>query len=104
MKRTCIQTSLESPRTRILVKPFSSAYLNPNIMARYSAALFVLTPKPSRNLQIYTEQMVRDTMGKGNRNTICNKVRFLPNFHHQLASQLQHQLVQDFLSKHHQIR
>lgn len=50
---TCIHTSLESPRTRILVNPFSSAYFNPRIMARYSAALHVAMPKPSRNLQLY---------------------------------------------------
>lgn len=49
-----MQTSLESPRTRTLVKPFPSAYFNPNIKARYSATLLVAMPKPSRSLQILT--------------------------------------------------
>lgn len=47
-KYTCIQTSLESPCTRICLNPLSSAYLSPKMTARYSAALFVATPKPSR--------------------------------------------------------
>lgn len=48
-----MQTSLESPRTRILVKPLRRAYLNPKIIARYSATLLVVVPKPSRNRQTY---------------------------------------------------
>lgn len=48
-----MQTSLESPITRILVNPLLRANLNPRIIARYSATLFVAIPKPSRNLQIY---------------------------------------------------
>ncbi|KAJ0825590.1 hypothetical protein HanRHA438_Chr17g0804871 [Helianthus annuus] len=51
-----MQTSLESPKTRILVNPLLRAYLNPSITARYSATLFVAIPNPSRNLQIYKKE------------------------------------------------
>lgn len=47
-----MQTSLESPLIRMPVNPFLRAYLIPNIIARYSAALLVAIPAPSRNLQI----------------------------------------------------
>jgi len=55
-----MQTSLESPRIRIPVNPFLRAYFIPNIIARYSAALLVATPTPSRNLQIFKVKIVKE--------------------------------------------
>lgn len=57
---TCMQTSLESPWIRIPVNPFLRAYFIPNIIARYSAALFVAIPTPSRNLQIFKVKIVKE--------------------------------------------
>lgn len=54
-----MQTSLESPWIQIPVNPFLRAYFIPNIIARYSAALFVAIPTPSRNLQIFKVKIVK---------------------------------------------
>lgn len=59
MGDTCMQTSLESPTTHILVNPLLRAHLNPNIIARYSATLLVAIPKPSRNLYNYKKKVKR---------------------------------------------
>nr|GMD28891.1 hypothetical protein Iba_chr08eCG11570 [Ipomoea batatas] len=45
----------------MLVNPLLSAYFKPKIMARYSAALFVATPKPSRSLHVCLPSSARST-------------------------------------------
>ncbi len=62
-QQTCIQTSLESPWTRMCLYPFLTACLKPKITARYSATLFVAMPTPSRNRQTYqSSELERATL------------------------------------------
>lgn len=99
-----MQTSLESPRTRTLVKPFVSAYLNPSIKPRYSAKLLVATPKPSRSLQILICEKCQSHYQSNKDIQPLNRAIYSPSFHHQIAVQLQPLLDPDFPLKHHQTR
>ena len=105
-RQTCIQTSLESPRTRMCLYPFLRACFKPKITARYSATLFVAMPTPSLNRQTYqASRLERATFCKRAqkpKTTRYFSVNCIPYFHLQHTAQLLHQLVQDFLLKHHQ--
>ena len=46
--------------TLIRINPFLRAYFIPNTIARYSAALLVATPTPSRNQQIFKVKIVKE--------------------------------------------
>ena len=86
--------------------PFLRACFKPKSTARYSATLFVAMPTPSRNRQTYqSSELERATLKKTDqkpKSTGYSSVNCIPYFHLQHAAQLLHQLVQDFLSKHHQ--
>lgn len=105
-RQTCIQTSLESPWTRMCLYPSLMACFKPKITARYSATLFVAMPTPSLNRQTYQASRLesatfykRTQKPKSTRYILVNCI---PYFHLQHAAQLLHQIVQDFLLKHHQ--
>lgn len=97
-----MQTSLESPRTRMFLHPFSRAYLSPNIIARYSATLLVAVPTPSRNIHICMK--IQSQRGISKRAKLCKRAKCIPRFHRLLAIQLLPQLSQDFLLMNHRIQ
>lgn len=76
-----MQTSLESPRIQIPVNPFLRAYFIPNIIARYSAALFVAIPTPSRNLQIFKVIIVKEINSCMKTMHIHRNFKCVPNSH-----------------------
>lgn len=101
MVNACMQTSLESPTTLIPVNPLLRAYLNPKIIARYSATLLVAIPNPSRNLQNYKRKQVY-LLIMIKKNTSSKIIGYIPHFHQEFVARLLHQIVLDFLYMHHQ--